>query len=165
MGFLVTNIRTHVNFSRIYQSGQLFYIPNCGHWVSQLTRGLGTILQPLYGKKKQIGCPLFENRPSASVLSNSQQSHLPCVIYCIAYSLGRPLYLLPTLQLRQLALSAVCSSRWARLTYNIWIEFFFVISAKFPQLRRIEFKLLWREDKIPLALGRRAKEDIFEVER
>jgi len=108
--------------SRIYQRDQLFYIPNCGHWVSQLTRGWEAIMRPLYRKKKQIGSPLFETLTSAFVPSNSQQSYLPCVIYCIAYSLGRPLYPLPPLKLRQLALNVVCSSSWTRLTYNIWIE-------------------------------------------
>jgi len=79
-------------------------------------------MRPLYRKKTQIGSPLFENLPSASVPSNSQQSYLPCGIYCIAYSLGCPLYPLPPLQLRQLALNAVCSSSWGGLTYNIWVE-------------------------------------------
>lgn len=79
-GLLVTNIRTHVNL-RIYESDQLFYIPNCGCWVSQLARGLeAIIMRPLYRRKKQIGSPLFDNLRSASVPTNSQQSYLQCSI-------------------------------------------------------------------------------------
>ena len=85
-GFLVTNIRTHVNFSKIYQSGQLFYIPNCGNWVSQLTRGLGTILQPLYRKRNKSEvhflkidpappCPLTANKATFHVLYTVSPIH------------------------------------------------------------------------------------------
>ena len=45
-----------------------------------------------------------------------------------------------------------------------YLDLMFALSGMIPHMSRIAPKLLLREGKIPLALGRWAKEDLFEVE-
>ena len=74
-------------------------------------------------KKPQFKYPLFETLLSHPAPLRAEQSypphaHLPHRLL----TRGAP-YSLPLQPVRQLALNTFSSSSWAKLTYNIWIEF------------------------------------------